>query len=148
MNPFPLRTPEERATLDPRDKPYFVRVTDSVHLGYRKGKSVRRWIVRWRASAGYMSHTFRGAIPDDEIPANGLTVLSYEQALMRAMNMNIEATNRSHIKHCSFCSKPQTEVTLLIAGPSTYICDQCVGLCNDIIEGHKAEEKEDTSSDA
>lgn len=34
---------------------------------------------------------------------------------------------------CSFCSKSQNEVQRLIAGPSVYICDECVGLCNEII---------------
>jgi ATP-dependent Clp protease ATP-binding subunit ClpX len=34
---------------------------------------------------------------------------------------------------CSFCSKPQKEVKKLIAGPSVYICDECVELCNGII---------------
>jgi len=34
---------------------------------------------------------------------------------------------------CSFCGKSQREVRKLIAGPSVYICDQCVELCNDII---------------
>lgn len=35
--------------------------------------------------------------------------------------------------YCSFCGKSQNEVRKLIAGPSVYICDECVGLCNDII---------------
>lgn len=34
---------------------------------------------------------------------------------------------------CSFCGKSQKEVKKLIAGPSVYICDECIGLCNDII---------------
>jgi ATP-dependent Clp protease ATP-binding subunit ClpX len=34
---------------------------------------------------------------------------------------------------CSFCGKSQEEVKKLIAGPAVYICDECVGLCNDII---------------
>ena len=34
---------------------------------------------------------------------------------------------------CSFCGKSQKEVKKLIAGPSVYICDECVELCNDII---------------
>lgn len=34
---------------------------------------------------------------------------------------------------CSFCGKPQEEVRKLIAGPSVYICDECVELCNDIL---------------
>ena len=34
---------------------------------------------------------------------------------------------------CSFCGKGQREVKKLIAGPGVYICDECIGLCNDII---------------
>ena len=34
---------------------------------------------------------------------------------------------------CSFCGKSQDEVKKLIAGPTVYICDECVELCNDII---------------
>ena len=34
---------------------------------------------------------------------------------------------------CSFCGKSQKEVRKLIAGPSVYICDECVELCNEII---------------
>ncbi|NBY22243.1 MAG: ATP-dependent Clp protease ATP-binding subunit ClpX, partial [Gammaproteobacteria bacterium] len=35
--------------------------------------------------------------------------------------------------YCSFCGKSQHEVRKLIAGPSVYVCDECVDLCNDII---------------
>ena len=35
--------------------------------------------------------------------------------------------------YCSFCGKSQNEVRKLIAGPSVYVCDECVELCNDII---------------
>jgi len=35
--------------------------------------------------------------------------------------------------YCSFCGKSQHEVRKLIAGPSVFICDECVDLCNDII---------------
>ena len=37
-----------------------------------------------------------------------------------------------HVK-CSFCGKSQHEVRKLVAGPSVYICDECVELCRDII---------------
>ena len=40
---------------------------------------------------------------------------------------------------CSFCGKNQSEVKKLIAGPSVYICDECVSLCNDIIKEDLAE---------
>ncbi len=35
---------------------------------------------------------------------------------------------------CSFCGKSQKEVKKLIAGPGLYICDECIDLCNEIIE--------------
>jgi ClpX C4-type zinc finger len=34
---------------------------------------------------------------------------------------------------CSFCGKHQDEVRKIIAGPTVYICDECIDLCNDII---------------
>ncbi|MBS1187819.1 MAG: clpX [Burkholderiaceae bacterium] len=40
--------------------------------------------------------------------------------------------------YCSFCGKSQHEVKKLIAGPSVYICDECIGLCNDIIREETA----------
>ena len=46
--------------------------------------------------------------------------------------------------YCSFCGKSQHEVRKLIAGPSVFICDECVDLCNDIIR----EEVQDSGSDA
>jgi hypothetical protein len=41
----------------------------------------------------------------------------------------------SSLLHCSFCGKSQREVSKLIAGPTVFICDECVGLCTDIILG-------------
>ncbi len=38
------------------------------------------------------------------------------------------------IMHCSFCGKSQHEVVKLIAGPSVYICNECIGLCSDIVK--------------
>ncbi|KFN50393.1 ATP-dependent Clp protease ATP-binding subunit ClpX [Arenimonas composti] len=46
----------------------------------------------------------------------------------------------SKILYCSFCGKSQHEVRKLIAGPSVFICDECVELCNDIIR-EELEEK-------
>jgi ATP-dependent Clp protease ATP-binding subunit ClpX len=42
-------------------------------------------------------------------------------------------TDDNKVLFCSFCGKSQHEVRKLIAGPSVYICDECVELCNDII---------------
>ncbi len=49
--------------------------------------------------------------------------------------------------YCSFCGKSQNEVRKLIAGPSVFICDECVDLCNDIIREEADAETGETSSD-
>ena len=43
---------------------------------------------------------------------------------------------------CSFCGKSQKQVKKLIAGPGVYICDECIELCNDIIEEELSETSE------
>ena len=43
---------------------------------------------------------------------------------------------------CSFCGKSQKQVKKLIAGPGVYICDECIDLCNEIIEEELAENSE------
>ncbi len=48
------------------------------------------------------------------------------------MKENIKKTFDSSLR-CSFCSRGQDEVRKLIAGPTVYICDECVGLCNEIM---------------
>jgi ATP-dependent Clp protease ATP-binding subunit ClpX len=48
--------------------------------------------------------------------------------------------------YCSFCGKSQHEVRKLIAGPSVFVCDECVELCNDIIR-EEMEERGEASSD-
>lgn len=44
-----------------------------------------------------------------------------------------KAGNGDKVLYCSFCGKSQNEVKKLIAGPSVFVCDECVDLCNDII---------------
>ena len=48
--------------------------------------------------------------------------------------MSDEIESKEKQLFCSFCGKNQSEVKKLIAGPSVYICDECVSLCNDIIK--------------
>src|SRR3569832_536679 len=43
---------------------------------------------------------------------------------------------------CSFCGKSQKQVKKLIAGPGVYICDECIALCNEIIEEELSETSE------
>jgi ATP-dependent Clp protease ATP-binding subunit ClpX len=44
-----------------------------------------------------------------------------------------KAASSEKALYCSFCGKSQHEVKKLIAGPSVFICDECIDLCNDII---------------
>ena len=48
---------------------------------------------------------------------------------------------------CSFCNKSQREVKKLIAGPTVFICDECVDICLDIIaEDRMLEQQQDTDA--
>ena len=56
-----------------------------------------------------------------------------------------DKSDDNKLLYCSFCGKSQNEVRKLIAGPSVFICDECVDLCNDIIQeeledGHESGE--------
>jgi ATP-dependent Clp protease ATP-binding subunit ClpX len=56
----------------------------------------------------------------------------------------IKKTNGRTIKlNCSFCGKSQDEVKKLIAGPMVYICDECIELCNEIIQEEAKKERFD-----
>ena len=48
-------------------------------------------------------------------------------------------SNEKDNLHCSFCGKSQKEVKKLIAGPTVYICNECVDLCNEIIDDEDIE---------
>ena len=52
----------------------------------------------------------------------------------------------SKLLYCSFCGKSQHEVRKLIAGPSVYVCDECVELCNDIIREEMQEQSQTSRS--
>tara|TARA_Y100001934_G_C11995599_1_gene605210 strand:- start:258 stop:677 length:420 start_codon:yes stop_codon:yes gene_type:complete len=49
--------------------------------------------------------------------------------------------------YCSFCSKSQSEVKKLVAGPGVFICNECVALCNGIIEDELAKAESDKSQE-
>ncbi len=62
------------------------------------------------------------------------------------MNENTGDKNTKNTLYCSFCGKSQHEVKKLIAGPTVFICDECVELCNDIIQEENKETKSKSSS--
>ena len=55
--------------------------------------------------------------------------------------MTEKKTGGEKLLYCSFCGKSQHEVRKLIAGPSVFICDECIELCNDIIRDELAVEQ-------
>ena len=59
--------------------------------------------------------------------------------------MSDELESKDKQLFCSFCGKNQSEVKKLIAGPSVYICDECVSLCNDIIKEDFSEKDSEES---
>ncbi len=59
-----------------------------------------------------------------------------------------DGDNKEKTIRCSFCNKAQSEVKTLIAGPGVYICNECIDLCNTIVEEELGQsEKEDKGSD-
>ncbi len=55
--------------------------------------------------------------------------------------MTEKSSSGEKLLYCSFCGKSQHEVRKLIAGPSVFICDECIELCNDIIREETATDK-------
>lgn len=51
-----------------------------------------------------------------------------------------------HIR-CSFCGKPEQEVNKLLSGPGVFICDECVGMCNEILGGNFEPQNDFTSAE-
>ena len=56
--------------------------------------------------------------------------------------MSKDEKEKNDFLKCSFCSKSQPQVKKLIAGPGVYICDECIDLCNEIIDEELKEDKE------
>ncbi|MBV5287669.1 MAG: ATP-dependent Clp protease ATP-binding subunit ClpX [Methyloversatilis discipulorum] len=60
--------------------------------------------------------------------------------------MTDKKSGSEKLLYCSFCGKSQHEVKKLIAGPSVFICDECIDLCNDIIRDEISSEQAGKSS--
>ena len=63
------------------------------------------------------------------------------------MKDNKSGQDRNKLLYCSFCGKSQHEVRKLIAGPSVFVCDECVDLCNDIIQEELQDQKTDGNTE-
>lgn len=78
-----LETREQRAKLKPRHEPYWRNVERGLAIGYRKAIGPPAWYVREHRPQGYVKRTL--ALADDTVPADGKTVLSWQQALRLAL---------------------------------------------------------------
>jgi ATP-dependent Clp protease ATP-binding subunit ClpX len=56
----------------------------------------------------------------------------------KARMSKVPGSDSKNTLYCSFCGKSQQEVRKLIAGPTVFICDECVELCKDIIHEEKS----------
>lgn len=57
-----------------------------------------------------------------------------------------KGSSSEKLLYCSFCGKSQHEVKKLIAGPSVFICDECIDLCNEIIRDEAAATDKDATA--
>jgi hypothetical protein len=75
---------------------------------------------------------------------SGCALLEQDVRGLDALGCDVIAKPRSALGDiqlsCSFCGKSQREVRKLIAGPTVYICDECVGLCGDILEEERVKD--------
>src|SRR5437773_1263744 len=62
------------------------------------------------------------------------------------MNHMVKKSGETEVLRCSFCNKDQNDVRKLIAGPTVFICDECVEVCNDIIADDNRFENRGTRS--
>src|SRR6266567_1220905 len=58
----------------------------------------------------------------------------------------VKKSGETEVLRCSFCNKDQNDVRKLIAGPTVFICDECVEVCNDIIADDNRFENRGTRS--
>ncbi len=124
---FRIHEPVYREQLEVRPKPYYVRLVDGLHIGYRKGKTVSRWVVRRSVDSGYRTRTVTGVEPGDRLAANGVHIVSFQQMVGGLMAEPTKPTK--NLLSCSFCAKTHKQVAKLVAGPGVFICDKCVELC-------------------
>lgn len=76
-----LKNRDQRARLPIRTKPYWVGLHEGAHIGYYRGRRVRKWVARFRQPGGF--YNYREATiaeADDSVDADGARILNFEQA--------------------------------------------------------------------
>jgi integrase len=81
-----LHTREARKKLERRDKPYFVELRRGLALGYRRGATGGAWLLREFRGERYVQR--RLAAADDDVPSDGIAVLSWQEAQSKALGLD------------------------------------------------------------
>ena len=91
-----LETRTARLQLRVRSKPYFRAIDHGLHLGYRKGKTAGRWLVRYYRGAGVYKVEPLGTADDvQDADGTGIAVLSYREAQARAREVFAQRTRQA-----------------------------------------------------
>jgi integrase len=88
-----LQTREQRKKLEPRDKPYFSDLRRGLSIGYRKGVEGGSWLLREFRGGKYVQRRL-GAV-DDDVPADGIAMLSWSDAQKLALDVERPTVTRS-----------------------------------------------------
>lgn len=90
-----IQTKTQRAKLAVRGTPYYRRISDSLHIGYRRTATLPgRWLVRRRGADGkYTQTAMRGVVPDDVAEANNVDILTFDQAGQLARGVHAPAAD-------------------------------------------------------
>ena len=98
---------------------------------YRRGELSRRGFVRRTLAIGGTFPVAIALLRESEISADAAGIS--QAPLEEKRSKRTVGAQPKEILRCSFCNKDQDAVTKLIAGPTVFICDECVEVCNDII---------------
>ncbi len=123
------------------DKVLDKRVAASDHARRLKSRPFRAWPDNCDATRSSRQIPYKQRVPPARALGFGGTGVLYRFQRSGISSRNgakmTDDTRGRHddgkLLYCSFCGKSQHEVRKLIAGPSVFVCDECVELCNDII---------------
>jgi len=102
------------------------------------GKSITLSLDQGRESGRVETMELQFEPQPDEVDESGNTfVEEFDHWVRRSIESIYELTE--FVRRCSFCSKSAAQVEVLIAGPTAYICDECIGTCNTILEDRKTQ---------
>ena len=97
------------------------------HFAYYEGGRAQGWSLTIQNGKLFATKVEQVISPDSEAPEEELS----EDEVLGWVHRIVSAQGSAQV--CSFCEKTSTEVAKLIAGPESFICNECVQLCVDIL---------------